>query len=91
LACTANGLDKHTTPGRHRFGVVAKEVNDGVLPLASGAKVLVTGPSSANPAILTAALNTRGLATEGYSTNSSPTTSQINTATWPSTASAPSP
>jgi len=91
LACTANGLDKHTTPGRHQFGVVAKEVNDGVLPLASGAKVLVTGPSSANPAILTAALNTRGLATEGYSTNSSPTTSQINTATWPSTASAPSP
>ncbi|MGE5589879.1 MAG: glycoside hydrolase family 3 protein [Bacillota bacterium] len=54
--------------------------NDGVLPLAAGAKVLVTGPSAANPAILTSALNSRGLAAEGYSTGTSPTTTQINTA-----------
>lgn len=52
----------------------------GALPLASGTRVLVTGPAAANPMMLSDGLGGKGLDTEGYATSQSPTAAQIEAA-----------
>lgn len=51
-----------------------------LLPLASGSRVLVTGPSAANAALLSDELNRKGMAAEGYATSQSPSAAQIEAA-----------
>jgi beta-N-acetylhexosaminidase len=51
-----------------------------ILPLKQGTKVLVTGPSTGNPALLSDQLTSKGFTSSSYVTSATPTTAQINTA-----------
>lgn len=51
-----------------------------ILPLKQETKVLVTGPSTGNPVLLSELLNSKGLTSSSYVTNATPTVAQINTA-----------
>lgn len=51
---------------------------NGVLPLKKDNKVLVVGPSSANPVLLSSLLKEKGIDSSEYSTGTTPTTAQIN-------------
>lgn len=50
-----------------------------ILPLKQGTKVLVTGPSTGNPALLSDQLTSKGFASSYYQTSTTPTAAQINT------------
>ncbi|MCM0648170.1 glycoside hydrolase family 3 protein [Clostridium swellfunianum] len=51
-----------------------------ILPLKQGTKVLVTGPATGNPALLSDQLTSKGFTSSSYQTSATPTTAQINTA-----------
>lgn len=51
-----------------------------ILPLKQGTKVLVTGPSTGNPVLLSDLLASKGLTSSSYVTSATPTAAQINTA-----------
>ncbi|MBL4934238.1 glycoside hydrolase family 3 C-terminal domain-containing protein [Clostridium sp. YIM B02515] len=51
-----------------------------LLPLKQGTKVLVTGPATGNPALLSDQLTSKGFTSSSYQTSATPTTAQINTA-----------
>lgn len=58
---------------------LVKNEND-LLPLQSGTEVFVTGPSAAEPDLLSSLLNEKGIESSDYKTNTSPTEAQINRA-----------
>lgn len=51
-----------------------------LLPLKQGTKILVTGPSSGNPTLLSDLLANKGYTSSAYKTNTTPTADQIKTA-----------
>lgn len=51
-----------------------------ILPLKQETKVLVTGPSTGNPVLLSDLLTSKGLTSSSYVTSATPTVAQINTA-----------